>query len=90
MRRSVSVYPEHALLFRFHSYHGLDFWDYAGNLARNHIGGHCLVTPNLPGKIGKWTCDYTGDYEYVAETVENFGGALRAVWVNEFVARARP
>lgn len=91
MRRSVTVYPEkYALLFRFHSYFGLDFWDFAGNMERNHIGGHCLVTPNVPDKIGSWTCDYTGDFDYVSSTVENFGGVEKAIWINEFVARARP
>jgi GT2 family glycosyltransferase len=90
MRKGVNLYPQFALLFRFHSYFGIDFWDFAGNMERNHIGGHCLVTPNVPGKVASWTCDYTGDFEYVANTVAAFGGPQKAIWVNEFVARARP
>lgn len=90
MRKGVQLYPELALLFRFRSYHGLDFWDIVGNMERHHIGGHCLVTPNVPGKVAQWTCDYTGDFDYVANTVEAFGGVQKAVWINEFVARARP
>lgn len=90
MRRGVSVYSGFALLFRFHSYFGLDFWDMAGHFERNYIGGHCLVTPNMPDKVGSWTCDYTGDFDYVESTVEAFGGVQKAIWINEFVARARP
>ncbi len=90
MRKSVSLYPKDALLFRFHSYFGLDFWDIAGHFERNYIGGHCLVAPNVTGKIGQWTCEYTGDFDYVESTVNLYGGPDRAIWINEFVAKARP
>lgn len=77
-------------LFRFKSYHGPVFWAQPGLFARNWIGGHCLLGPNKPGKVGKFTCDYAGDFDYVESAVNAYGGPQNAVWIDQIVAVARP
>lgn len=90
MRIGVGTFPDKALLFRFRSQFGTVYWDTLGGLERNHIGGHCLVAPRVPGKVGKFTCEYNGDYDYVASAVEAFGGPREAIWLTDLVAFARP
>jgi glycosyltransferase involved in cell wall biosynthesis len=33
------------------------------------IGGHCMVTPNIPDRLGQWTCRYAGDYDWIVSTL---------------------
>lgn len=77
-------------LFRFKSYHGPVFWAQPGLFARNWIGGHCLLMPNVPGKVGRFTCAYSGDFDYVESAVNAYGGPTTAVWADHIVAIARP
>jgi len=90
MRQAVLEEPARPHLFRFMSYHRAVFWDQYGLVERNHIGGHCLVAPNLPGKVGLWECYYTGDFDYVQSTLTLHGGNDSAVWHEDIVAVARP
>jgi glycosyltransferase involved in cell wall biosynthesis len=90
MRIGVEAFPKRPLLFRFKSHFQMIFWDRVGSLERNHIGGHCLVAPNVPGKLGRFTCEYAGDYEYVSETVNAYGGATEAIWISDVICVARP
>jgi glycosyltransferase involved in cell wall biosynthesis len=75
-------------LFRFRSYVGPVFWVSPGLFGRNMIGGHCLLAPRE--KAGHFTCQYTGDFDYVESTVNKFGGPGGAVWNEAIVAIARP
>lgn len=59
------------MYFRFEGPNGTLFWRKAGEILRNHIGGHCIVAPRGP-KLAAWGKGYTGDYEYVARTSMNF------------------
>jgi glycosyltransferase involved in cell wall biosynthesis len=93
MRRATNVWPDSPLLFQFESYYARQvFWvpGYAGFLQRDYIGGHCLLAPNIEGKVGRYTCVYNGDFDYVESTVNNFGGPGKAIWISEKVAIARP
>ena len=75
-------------LFRFKSYVGPIFWVQPGLFARNWIGAHCLLAPREG--LGRFGCDYTGDFDYVESTVMAYGGPTQAVWREEIVAIARP
>ncbi len=77
------------LLFRFRSYVGHIFWDTPGTVRECHIGGHCLVTPNLPGKVGRYTERYNGDYDYIVDTLSRWPPDS-ALWVDKLIAIARP
>lgn len=90
MRMHADGLGERPLLFRFVSYVGMVFWCDRGRLERNWIGGHCLVAPNLPGKVGQWGPEYNGDFDYIEQTVMAHGGPDSVVWLDPIVAIARP
>lgn len=75
-------------LFRFKSYVGPIFWVQVGLFGRNLIGGHCLLAPRK--QAGTFTCEYSGDFDWLESTVNNFGGPQNAVWREEVVCLARP
>jgi glycosyl transferase family 2 len=91
IRKGVETWPGHVLLFRFVSYHGRTlFWSEVGKLERNYIGGHCMVAPNVKSKLGRFSCEYSGDFDWIEQTVNAFGGAENAIWLTDIVAYARP
>lgn len=90
MREMANVSVDHPILFRFLSYHGLVFWAQRGLFAYERVGGHCLLTPNIPGKVGRWEPHYQGDWSYVSSTVALLGGEERIVWDDRIVVVARP
>jgi hypothetical protein len=74
---------------RFVSWFGPTFWDTPGKAVESHIGGHCAVFPN-DELLGRFTCRYQGDYDYIRSTLDNWGGDDQAVWVDDVIAIARP
>lgn len=90
MRRAIDAVPDRPHLFRFQSYFGLVFWDQRGVVQRDHIGGHCLLAPNIPGKVGRFGCEYAGDFDMIRSTLDLHGGDESAVWHDDLVAVARP
>ena len=66
-------------------------WHTAGYLAQDHIDAECIVCPNVPEKLGVWNpARYQGDYDMIAQTVEQWGGVERVVWQPEIIAQAQP
>lgn len=84
------------LLFKYRSYHGPIYWSEGGCLVEGQIGGHCLVTPNLPGRVGRYTDRYAGDYDMIMDTLSRWGtpedpqGLNSALWADFMIAVARP
>lgn len=90
IRERIDALPEPApLLFRFRSWWGNVYWDVPGKAIENHIGGHCAVFPN-DARLGRFSCRYQGDYDYIRSTLDNWGGDDTAVWVDDVIAIARP
>lgn len=54
------------------------------DLTVGNVGGLCIVFPNVAGKIGTWTCDYTGDHAFITSTVALHGG--RVAWEPHVIA----
>lgn len=89
IKRFADGLPEPVpMLFRFKSWFGPTFWDHPGLVAENHIGGHCAVFPN-DEKLGRFTCRYQGDFDYIRSTLDNYPPDT-AVWVDDVICRARP
>lgn len=59
-------------------------------VARGQIGGHCLVVPNLPGKVGRLGKEYEGDFDLIVDTLERWGGSDAAVFHDAIIAITRP
>lgn len=51
------------------------------------IGGHCLVTPNVPGKLGLWGCRYGGDFDWIVSTLAHWPQG--PAWYDDVIADAR-
>lgn len=86
------------LLFRFRSYHGgrvywdahaRESWARRGELPEGHIGGHCLVMPNVPGLVGVRGHHYQGDHSWIVDTLRRWH-PLQPVWSEHIIAEARP
>ena len=79
------------MLFRFNSYHGPTFWVVPGLLGQGLIGGHCIVTPNLPSLLGEWGAHYEGDWTFIESTLQKWAAVgVVPVWCDRLIARARP
>lgn len=60
-------------------------------LIQDNVGGHCLVVPNRPGMVGKYTSRYAGDYDWIVDTLkrwETIGQPAR--WVDQVITCCRP
>jgi Glycosyl transferase family 2 len=66
------------------------YWEQAGFLAQDHIDAECIVCPNSPLHLGVWTNRYQGDFDFIRETVDRWGGVERVVWQPELIAQAQP
>lgn len=53
------------------------------------IGGHCIIAPNLPDKLGQWSCRYEGDYDFITSTLRWYQ-PHEVSWLAKVVAIARP
>lgn len=51
------------------------------------IGGHCIVSPNIPEKLGQWTDRYGGDFDFIVSTLAHWPEG--PVWRDEVIAVAR-
>lgn len=90
MREAATEHPGRPLLFRFRSQlGGLVFWRFAGLVAEATIGGHCLVVPNDPARLGKWGDHYEGDFSMIVETLALWE-PVKPVWVDHIISVARP
>lgn len=79
------------LLFRFLTHYGLVAWA-DQTLAQGTVGGHCLVVPNIPERLGVWTCRYEGDYDAIIDTLTRWrkAGVPNLGWCQQVIAIARP
>lgn len=82
--------PPRPLLFKFRAgrFGGRTFWVERGRVEVGMIGGHCIVVPNVPEKIGKWTDRYEGDFDFIEETLRLWE-PLAPVWRQEVIVLAR-
>lgn len=90
MRSAADANPGRPILFRFLSYHGIVFWITRGVFAYEQVGGHCLLAPNIPGKVGTWLDHYQGDWSYLESTIALHGGDQSIIWRDEIIVIARP
>jgi hypothetical protein len=62
------------------------------DLREAHVGGHCIVTPNLPGMVARFGPEYNGDYTYIRDTLALWGGVDggRVAFHPSLIAITRP
>jgi glycosyltransferase involved in cell wall biosynthesis len=79
-------------LFRWIAPWRMVLWHTAGYLGEEpgFIDAECIVCPNVPDRLGRWVNRYQGDYDFIAQTVELWGGLERVIWQPEVIAQAQP
>ncbi len=90
MRAATREAIDRPVLFRFLSYHGHLYWSQRGLFQYEQVGGHCLLAPNIEGKIGQWGTHYQGDWSYLESTITLHGGPEAILWRDEVIVVARP
>lgn len=85
--------PDRPFLFRFIDYSGGLIWADDGKPGKldapGHVGGHCIVCPNVPEKLGVWTGRYCGDFDFIHATL-SFYPPEAVVWRREVISQCRP
>jgi glycosyltransferase involved in cell wall biosynthesis len=89
IRGSIATGPEGPRLFRVRTWQAGVVWVEAGRLAYGQIDADCIVAPNCPQKLGRWTHVYEGDWHFIRETVAAWGED-RVIWDPTIIAAGRP
>lgn len=91
IRDRALAYPGQPLMTQFQSYWGFVYWHTPGLIAQGHVGGHCLVVPNQPGMVGRFTARYEGDFDWIVDTLERWQAqGIAPVWVDHICTVQRP
>ena len=78
------------ILFQFKTSTGGILWQIPGSdLAHGRIGGHCLVQPNDPERMGFFSCEYAGDLTAIQDACQNWGHD-KVLWMPHVISIARP
>jgi glycosyltransferase involved in cell wall biosynthesis len=74
------------ILFRVDTWQAGVVWR-VRELVEGNIDAECIVVPNVPSRLGVWTPRYPGDFDFIEETVNRWGGAQ---WEREIISLCRP
>jgi hypothetical protein len=87
VRKAIAEQPEpRPLMFKFWSErHGMVLPP-RHEVRESAIGGHALVVPNIPEKLGRWGERYAGDYDFIVSTLEHWPEG--PAWYDDVIACA--
>jgi len=96
VRECAEEYPERVILCKFKAW-----WPGRPVLWSNEmpvddrfregwLSDHSIISPNIPEKLGQFGLHYQGDFQFLSETVERFGGIEKVVWLDYVCAVMRP
>ena len=60
-----------------------------GALVCGNVSGQSIVLPNDPSKLAAYPSHATGDFEFIRDVVENYGGIGRVAWRTEVICVCR-
>lgn len=75
------------LMFKFHAARLGRTLPERYEVVESAIGGHCLVAPNIPEKLGLWGCRYGGDFDWIESTLAHWPAG--PAWYDDVIADAR-
>lgn len=85
IRRAIAAQPgPRPLMFRFWSERHGRYLPPRHEVRESAISGHCMVVPNIPEKLGRWTCRYAGDYDWIVSTLALW--AQGPAWYDDVIA----
>jgi glycosyltransferase involved in cell wall biosynthesis len=74
------------LMFKFYSRrHGIAL-PVSHHVIESAIGGHAMIVPNVPDRLGQWQCRYAGDYDWIVSTLALWPAG--PVWYDDVIACA--
>jgi len=59
-------------------------WRERGVFRPNMVDGDCMVVPNVPARLGQWGAGYCGDWDFLRDTADLWGGVE---WRDEVLQR---
>lgn len=91
IRTAAAALPEpRPLLFKFIPWFRQLLW-VEQVIEEHRIGGHQLVAPNIPARLGRFSERYQGDYDFVRSTIDLWPNKdADVVWREEVIVLARP
>ena len=74
------------LMFKFYSRrHGIAL-PVSHHIIESAIGGHAMIVPNVPERLGQWQCRYAGDYDWIVSTLALWPAG--PAWYDDVIACA--
>lgn len=71
IRRAAAEQPTpRPLMFQFYSRRHGRTLPPRHEVRESAIGGHAIVVPNIPERLGQWGERYAGDYDFIVSTLE--------------------
>lgn len=88
IRRAIGEQPQpRPLMFKFFAARLGRTLPETHAVVESAIGGHCLVAPNAPGRLGQWSCRYGGDFDWIVSTLACWPEG--PAWYDDVIALAR-
>lgn len=87
IKAAIKEEPLGPLMFRV-AHQGGRVLGFDRKLECGSVDGHCIVHPNIEGRVGRWTGRYEADFDFISDTVGKWGGHVR--WRDEVIIRLRP
>jgi len=87
IRRALAEQVEpRPLMFKFYSRRHNTYLPQGHYIRESAIGGHAMVVPNVPERLGTWACRYAGDYDWIVSTVALWPSGV--AWYDDVIACA--
>lgn len=87
VRRAIAEQPApRPLMFRFWSERHGRTLPPRHEIRESAIGGHAMVVPNIPDKLGVWGERYAGDYDWIVSTLAHWPEG--PAWFDDVIACA--
>lgn len=84
-RMAIEENPDKPQLFKMYR-EGKVLWEEPVVKVGN-VSTQMYLIPNVPGKVGRWTREYEGDFHFLKETLSYYPEGHEAiVWMNKIVA----
>lgn len=74
------------LMFKFWSRRHNTYLPQGHYVRESAIGGHAMVVPNVPERLGRWACRYAGDFDWIVLTLVKWPDG--PAWYDDVIACA--
>lgn len=88
MRRKIEQSPDRVHLFRFNQSQGRGALWVERDVICGNVGTPMIAVPNVPEKLSQFGYRYEGDFDFISETIERFGGEGNIVWDDAILVQA--